>query len=83
MLKVITQDGEAKYEVSNYEILSAINKNPMSKDKIYYISTPDVGGKHLAVYSSVERAREVFEEMVEVERDHPDSFYIMPSEEMY
>lgn len=81
MLKVITQDGEAKYEISNFEILPVANKNPMSKEKLYYISTPDVGGKHLAIYSSIERAREVFEMMVDSEVSHPEEFFFMPPEE--
>ena len=81
MLKVITQDGEALYEVHNFEILSAANKNPMAKEKFYYISTPDAGGKHLAIYPSLEKAKQVFSDMIDAERTHSD-FFIMPSEEL-
>ena len=54
MLNIITQDGLAKYEIHNYELITSPGKVPFVQSSVHYISTPDVGGKHLAAYASLE-----------------------------
>lgn len=81
MIRVITQDGLAKYEISNYEIIPA-EKNPMTRKSSYHIFTSDAGEKHLAAYSSLERAKEVFADMLDFEEAAGGWAFMMPLDEL-
>lgn len=82
MLNIITQDGLAKYEIHNYELITSPGKVPFVQSSVHYISTPDVGGKHLAAYASLEQAKEVFESMIELEQKNSGAMFMMPLEEV-
>ena len=79
MIKVITQDGLAKYELANYEVVRR-----ESRMGGWYIATPEFGGKFLALYTSKERAISVFDRMIQAEADQSENqerIFILPEEE--
>lgn len=84
MLKVISQDGKAKCEITNYEVISASPKTPGASrigGSSYYIFTPDCGGKYLAIYHSESAALKIFQQMLHLEAVHSEELFQLPEED--
>ena len=54
----------------------------MTRKSSYHIFTSDAGEKHLAAYSSLERAKEVFADMLDFEEAAGGWAFMMPLDEL-